>query len=232
MSKKVSKNNSLTIRIDDMLEYQPITENQKLAFESWDENDNLVLAGTAGTGKTFIALYMALEELLDPDSAYRRIIIIRSIVPTRDVGFLPGTAEEKKEMYVIPYKSICTELFGSPSAWSKLVNSKQVEFESTSFIRGATFNDAIIIVDEMQNLTFHELDSVITRVGRNSKIIFCGDYKQSDFKYQDEKEGLFRFIPILEQMKNFSIIQFGWDDIVRSGMVRDYIMTKEMLGID
>lgn len=232
MGKRVSKNNSMTVRLDDLLEYEPITVNQKLAFEAWEDDDNLVLAGTAGTGKTFIALYMALEEFLDPDSFYRRIVIIRSVVPTRDIGFLPGTAEEKKDMYNIPYKNICAELFGDAGAYNKLITARQIEFESTSFIRGSTFDDSIIIVDEMQNLTFHELDSVITRVGRNSKIIFCGDYKQSDFKYQDEKDGLFKFMAILEQMKNFSIVQFGWDDIVRSGMVRDYIMTKEMLGID
>jgi len=222
----------MTVRLDDLLEYEPITENQKQAFEAWEDDDNLVLAGTAGTGKTFIALYMALEELLDPDSFYRRIVIIRSVVPTRDIGFLPGTAEEKKDMYNIPYKNICAELFGDAGAYNKLITARQIDFESTSFIRGSTFDDSIIIVDEMQNLTFHELDSVITRVGRNSKIIFCGDYKQSDFKYQDEKDGLFKFMAILEQMKNFSIVQFGWDDIVRSGMVRDYIMTKEMLGVD
>lgn len=232
MGKRVSKNNSMTVRLDDLLEYEPITVNQKLAFEAWEDDDNLVLAGTAGTGKTFIALYMALEEFLDPDSFYRRIVIIRSVVPTRDIGFLPGTAEEKKDMYNIPYKNICAELFGDAGAYNKLITARQIEFESTSFIRGSTFDDSIIIVDEMQNLTFHELDSVITRVGRNSKIIFCGDYKQSDFKYQDEKDGLFKFMAILEQMKNFSIVQFGWDDIVRSGMVRDYIMTKEMLGVD
>ncbi len=230
---KHRKNNSLTVRIDDLLQYDPITENQKIAFEAWEDNDNLVLAGTAGTGKTFIALYMALEELLDPkESFFRRIVIIRSVVPTRDIGFLPGTVDEKKDMYNIPYKNICGELFGDVGAYNKLTTARQIDFESTSFIRGSTFDDSIIIVDEMQNLTFHELDTVITRVGRNSKIIFCGDYKQSDFKFQDEKDGLFKFIAILEQMKNFSVIQFGWDDIVRSGMVRDYIMTKEMLGYD
>jgi len=230
---KHRKNNSLTVRIDDLLQYDPITENQKIAFDAWEDNDNLVLAGTAGTGKTFIALYMALEELLDPkESFFRRIVIIRSVVPTRDIGFLPGTVDEKKDMYNIPYKNICAELFGDVGAYNKLTTARQIDFESTSFIRGSTFDDSIIIVDEMQNLTFHELDTVITRVGRNSKIIFCGDYKQSDFKFQDEKDGLFKFIAILEQMKNFSVIQFGWDDIVRSGMVRDYIMTKEMLGYD
>ena len=233
MSKKtVAKNNSLTVRMQEMIEYEPITANQKKAFDAWDDGDNLILAGSAGTGKTFIALYMALEELLDPDSFFRKVIIIRSIVPTRDIGFLPGTMEEKKEVYTIPYKNICSELFGDKTAWNKLITAKQIEFESTSFIRGSTFDDSIIIVDEMQNLTFHELDSVITRVGQNSKIIFCGDYKQSDFKFKDEKDGLFKFMTIIEHMKDFSTVQFNWDDIVRSGMVRDYIMTKEMLEIE
>lgn len=223
---------SLTVRIDDLLEYEPITINQKKAFDAWDDGDNLILAGSAGTGKTFIAMYMALETLLDPDNEYRKIIVIRSAVPTRDMGFIPGTAEEKKDMYTVPYKSICAELFNDKGAWGRLLNGKHVEFESTSYIRGTTFDDSIIIVDEMQNLNFHELDSVITRVGKNSKIIFCGDYRQTDFRFNDEKEGIFKFMKIIEQMKDFSTIQFGWDDIVRSGLVRDYIMTKEMLEID
>ena len=228
----MGKNNSLTVKLDDLMEYEPITLNQQLAFEAWDEGDNLVLAGSAGTGKTFIAMYMALEEMLDPDNYYRKVIIVRSAVPTRDMGFLPGTAEEKKQMYTLPYKNICSELFNDKASWGKMNTSQQIQFESTSFIRGATFDDAIIIVDEMQNLTFHELDSVITRVGRNSRIIFCGDYRQTDFRFEDEKEGIFKFLSIMEQMKDFSTVNFGWDDIVRSGMVRDYIMTKEMLEID
>jgi len=228
----MAKNNSLTVKLDDLMEYEPITLNQQTAFETWDEGDNLVLAGSAGTGKTFIAMYMALEEMLDPDNYYRRIIIIRSAVPTRDMGFLPGTAEEKKQMYTLPYRNICSELFNDKTSWGKMTTAGQIQFESTSFIRGATFDDSIIIVDEMQNLNFHELDSVITRVGRNSRIIFCGDYRQTDFRFEDEKEGIFKFMKIMEQMKDFSIVHFGWDDIVRSGMVRDYIMTKEMLEIE
>ena len=228
----MKKNNSMVVRLDDLMEYEPITANQKIAFDAWDEGDNLILAGSAGTGKTFISLYMALEELLDPDSVYRKLIIIRSVVPTREIGFLPGDEKAKKESYTIPYKNICEELFNDKAAWSKLTTARTVDFETTSFIRGATFDDAIIVVDEMQNLTFHELDSVITRVGRNSKIIFCGDYRQTDFRFDDEKEGIFKFMKIIEQMRNFSVIHFGWDDIVRSGLVRDYIMTKEMLEID
>lgn len=228
----MGKNNSLSVRFDDLEEFEPITINQQRAFDAWDDGSNLILAGSAGTGKTFIAMAMAMEELLNPDSYFRKILIIRSIVSTRDPGHLPGTKEEKESVFQLPYKNICAELFNDSSAWNKLVSSKQIEFESTSFIRGATFDDSIIIVDEMQNLNFHELDSVITRVGDNSKIIFCGDYRQTDFRFQDEKEGIFKFTKIIEQMRDFTIINFGWDDIVRSGMVRDYIMTKEMLGVD
>jgi len=225
------KNNSLTVRIDDLRTFEPITVNQEAAYGEWDDGNNLILAGSAGTGKTFIALYLALEEVLDPSKPQDKLVIIRSMVPTRDMGFLPGSMEEKQEAYSGPYRSIVAELFGDGGSYNKMISSKQLQFESTSFIRGSTFNNAVIVVDEMQNLNFHELDSVITRVGKNSRIIFSGDYYQTDFKYQDEKEGVFKFVNILEQMKGFSIINFTWEDIVRSGMVRDYILTKEMLGI-
>ena len=220
----------MTVRIDDLLQFDPLTKNQEIAYKAWDEGDNLVLTGSAGTGKTFQALYLALEDVLDKDTPYDKLVVIRSMVPTRDIGFLPGTLEEKKDAYTIPYKAICSELFGDNTSFNKMITAKQLFFESTSFIRGSTFDNAIIVVDEMQNLNFHELDSVITRVGKFSKIIFSGDYKQSDFKYQDEKDGIIKFLTIVEQLKNFTVVNFGWEDIVRSDFVRDYIMTKEMLG--
>ena len=232
MAKKTFKAPPINIHIDNMSEFRPITKNQELAVSAWDDNDHLVLAGTAGTGKTYIALCMALQALLKEDSQYDKIVIIRSVVPTRDQGFLPGSQKEKEEAYAIPYKQICAELFGDGQAYTKMMAAKQLFFESTSFIRGQTFNDAILVVDEMQNLNFHELDSVITRVGRNCRIIFSGDYKQSDFKRDDERSGILTFLRIIEHMNNFTIVNFGWEDIVRSGLVRDYIMTKEMLGID
>lgn len=228
--KRSSPNNSATVRIDDMLEVQPITKNQEDVFEAWDDGDNIVLAGSAGTGKTFLAMYMALEEVLEPDSVYDQVVVIRSMVPTREIGFLPGTLEEKQEAYTAPYRAIAHELFGDPASYNKAVTAKKIRFESTSFIRGVTIDNAVIVVDEMQNLNFHELDSVITRVGRNTRIIFCGDYRQSDFKWDDDKAGIMKFLSIVEQLKKFSTFTFGWEDIVRSDFVRDYIMTKEMLG--
>jgi predicted ribonuclease YlaK len=230
MKRQKSVNNSMSVRLDDLLQFDPLTQNQEIAYKAWDEGDNLVLTGTAGTGKTFMALYLALEDVLDKETEWDKLIIVRSMVPTREMGFLPGDKEAKEEAFTTPYKNICSELFGDTRSYGKMVTANQIQFESTSFIRGATFDNSIIVVDEMQNLNFHELDSVITRVGRHSKIIFCGDYKQSDFKYEDEKNGLLKFLQIVEQVKNFSIINFGWEDIVRSDFVRDYIMTKEMLG--
>ena len=229
MNKRVkSLNNSMTVKLEDLLQYDPLTTNQETAFVSWNDGDNLVLTGSAGTGKTFIALYLALEEVLEAQF-YEKLVIVRSMVPTRDMGFLPGTKEEKEEAFTSPYKNICHELFGDKSSYNKMLNSGQISFDSTSFIRGTTYDNSVIVVDEMQNLNFHELDSVITRVGKNSKIIFCGDYKQSDFKFDDEKNGIMKFLQIVEQLRNFTIVNFGWEDIVRSDFVRDYIMTKERL---
>jgi predicted ribonuclease YlaK len=230
MQRKKSINNSMYVKIEDLLQFDPLTANQEKTYKAWDDNDNLVLVGSAGTGKTFTALYLALEDVLDNDTPWEQVVIIRSMVPTRDMGFLPGTKQEKEDAFTAPYKSICNELLGDKSSYNKMITAKQIQFESTSFIRGVTYDNSIIVVDEMQNLNFHELDSVITRVGRNSKIIFCGDYRQSDFKHTEEKNGIINFIQIVEQLKNFTIINFGWEDIVRSDFVRDYIMTKEMLG--
>ncbi len=229
MKNNKSKNNSLLLRADDLLHYEPMTINQEKAFQAWKDGDNLVLTGSAGTGKTFVAMYLAMKAILCDDGGQDRIVIIRSVVPTREIGFLPGTLDEKEAVYTAPYRAISDELFGDKGAYGKLSNYKQIEFCSTSHIRGLTIDNAVVIIDEMQNLTFHELDSVITRIGKNCRVIFSGDYLQTDFKYEDEKSGLFNFMAIIERLNDFSIINYTWEDIVRSDFVRDYIMTKEML---
>lgn len=228
---KQKENVSMNIRIDDLVTIEPITERQKNAFAAWRDGDNMALVGTAGTGKTFLALYLALEEVMDKSTPYDCVRIIRSVVPTRDVGYLPGTIEEKLNAYTGPYRAITSELFKDEKAYDKLLHNKYVAFESTSYIRGLTYDNTIVIVDEMQNLNFHELDSVITRIGHCSKIIFCGDYYQSDFKSENDKKGINTFLNIIEQLKHFTIVDFNWEDIVRSGLVRDYIMTKEWMEI-
>ena len=220
------------LRLEDLVEIEPLTENQKKVFSEYDQDQSLVLAGSAGTGKTFMALSLALEDVLDRTTPYEKVVIVRSIVPTRDIGFLPGNEEEKKDAYTGPYKSAVAELFNDPEAWLKLTNTNIIEFISTSFIRGTTLRNAIVIVDEMQNLNFHELDSIITRIGHNCRFIMCGDYYQSDFDKEKDKNGILKFLEIIESLNRFSIIEFGWEDIVRSDFVRDYIMTKEMLERD
>ena len=186
-------------------------------------------SASAGSGKTFLSLYLALETVLDKNTVYDKVVIVRSVVPTRDIGFLPGTQEEKEMAYVLPYISIAHELFNDKMAYEKLVTQGNLEFITTSYIRGITLRNAIVVVDEMQNLNFHELDSVITRIGDNCRVIFAGDYYQSDFEKKNDKEGILKFLNILDNMKKFDHIEFTWQDIVRSDLVREYIVTKEML---
>jgi phosphate starvation-inducible PhoH-like protein len=210
---------------------EPLTENQKLSFESYYQGKNLMLHGIAGTGKSFISIYLGLQEILSENSRYKKLVIVRSVVPTRDMGFLPGNSKEKAKVYEAPYYAICSELFNRGDAYDYLKNKNVVEFISTSFIRGITLNDCIIIVDEIANLTLHELDSVITRVGRNCRVIFSGDFRQSDFSKEQDKNGLIDFMRIIERMKSFTFIDFDENDIVRSSMVKDYIIQKNRLKI-
>ena len=203
-------------------EIEPLTQNQVAAFES---EKQLVLHGVAGTGKTFISCYLAFDDMIK--SAHSKLIIIRSAVPTRDIGFLPGNEKEKSAIYEEPYKDICVELFQRGDAYEILKTKGLVNFMTTSFIRGVTLRDAVIIVDECQNMSFHELDSIITRVGEECRIIFCGDFRQSDLN----KNGLKDFIRVIKAMDQFDLIDFEIKDIVRSGFVKDYITAKTDLGL-
>lgn len=219
------------LRLEDMHEIKPMTKSQEDVFNAYEKDYALILNGSAGTGKTFIAMNLALEDVLDKNTPYQKVIVVRSIVPTRDIGFLPGDEEEKKLVYELPYRAIAADIFGKADAWDMLKNEHQIEFISTSFIRGLTIDNAIVVVDEMQNLTAHEIDSVVTRLGRDCKLIMCGDYYQSDFTKESDKNGILKFFEIAENLKKFKIVEFTWKDIVRSDFVRDYIMTKEMLKI-
>lgn len=210
---------------------EPLTENQKLSFDSYNQGKNLMLHGIAGTGKSFISLYLALNQVLNDNSQFKKIVIVRSVVPTRDMGFLPGNNREKAKVYEAPYYAICTELFGRSDAYEYMKNKNIIDFISTSFIRGITLNDSIVIVDEIANLTGHELDSIITRIGKNCKIIFCGDFRQSDFTKDQEKNGLMDFMRIIKRMKFFEFIDFQKEDIVRSSLVKNYIIEKDKLNL-
>ena len=206
----------------ELQEIEPLTKNQLKAFES---QQHMVLHGVAGTGKTFIACYFAFDDMTKGE--YEKLVLIRSAVPTRDIGFLPGTEKEKASVYEEPYKDICIELFQRGDAYQILKTKGLVHFMTTSFIRGVTLRNATIIIDECQNMSFHELDSIITRVGEGCRIIFCGDFRQADL----QKNGLRDFIRILKATEQFDIFDFEIDDIVRSKFVKDYIIAKEQLGL-
>jgi predicted ribonuclease YlaK len=230
ISKRNKKEKQNILRLDHLEVIQPKTHNQQITFDEYHKDQNLVLHGIAGTGKTHISLYLALQEVLDKASIYDDIFIVRSVVPTRDMGFLPGNESEKVAIYEAPYRSTCRELFsGIKEAYDMLKQQGTVKFISTSFVRGITLNNSIVIVDEIQNLTFHELDSIITRIGQDSKIIFCGDYTQSDLLKESDKRGILHFMDILKQMPEFSCIEFLPSDIVRSDFIKSYILTKNRM---
>lgn len=219
--------NSLKIKIDDLKTFQPLTDNQKKFFDAYKRGDYFIaLHGVAGTGKTFIAMYKSLEEVLDKSNPFKKIIVVRSAVQSREIGHLPGDVSEKMEIYQQPYRQICETLFGRKDAWDRLEEQNYVEFISTSFIRGMSFDDAIIIVDEMQNMNFEEIDTVMTRVGYRSKIIWCGDYRQTDLRKSNDKSGILKFFDIAYHMNAFTRVEFDADDIVRSSLVKDYIIAK------
>ena len=235
MSKKQMKRKK-PIDSSYMTEVKPLTDNQKIAFAQYGEGKNLLLHGAAGTGKTFITLYLALKEVLDENTPYDKIYIVRSLVPTREIGFLPGDHEDKSALYQIPYKNMVRFMFSMPDdnsfemLYDNLRAQETISFWSTSFIRGVTLDNAIVIVDEFSNLNFHELDSMITRIGENSKVMFCGDITQTDLTRENEKSGISDFIKILQEMKEFSCIEFDINDIVRSGLVKSYLLSKYNLG--
>ena len=208
---------------------QPLTCNQTKTFEAFSKDKNLLLHGSAGTGKSFISLYLSLLEVMEGHGDQNKIVILRSVVPTRDMGFLPGSAKDKAKVYEAPYYSICNELFGRGDAYEILKTKNIVEFQTTSFIRGTTFSDCIVVVDEMQNMTYQELDSVITRIGENCRVIFSGDFKQTDLLKDAERNGLLNFMRILKHMNMFDCIEFTKEDIVRSKLVKSYIIAKEEL---
>ena len=215
-----------------LVDIEPLTDNQRKLFDSYKEEKHLVAYGCAGTGKTFITLYNALRDVLDERSPYERIYLVRSLVATREIGFLPGTHDDKADIYQIPYKNMVKYMFQMPSdadfemLYGNLKSQETIKFWSTSFLRGTTLDNAIIIVDEFQNLNFHELDSIITRVGENTKIMFCGDATQSDLQKTNERNGIVDFMSVLRKMPSFDIIEFGVEDIVRSGLVKEYIIAK------
>lgn len=225
MSKKrdllYNKSKKLNMNIIDC---KPLNKKQELVFNKFDDHQNLILHGYAGTGKTYIALFLALEAISEGD--YKKLIIVRSAVPSRDMGFMPGSKEEKSSLFEEPYENIVNNLYQRGDAYSILKRNEIVDFKTTSYMRGVTYDDSIIIVDEIQNLRFEELDTIMTRPGENTMVIFCGDYRQTDLTKADEKKGLNKFLDIIKKMGEFSFINFEKEDIVRSDLVKKYIIAK------
>ena len=225
------------ITFNQLTNIKPVTDSQKVVFDSWKQGQNQFLYGCAGTGKTFISLYLALSEVLKNETPYDKVIMVRALIPTREIGFLPGDEEDKSALYQVPYSNMMQFMFEQPNeqAFSMLYDRIKQQgsfyFLSTSFLRGLTFDNSIIIVDECQNLNFHELDTIVTRVGQDSKIIFCGDFGQSDLSKLNERNGLMDFLQILHEMEEFNCIEFNIGDIVRSGFVRNYLIQKTKLGM-
>ena len=220
-----------------LVDIKPLSDNQQRLFDSYNNDKHLVAYGCAGTGKTFITLYNALKDVLDENTPYENVYIVRSLIATREIGFLPGDHEDKSSLYQIPYKSMVKYMFQMTSdvdfemLYGNLKAQESIGFWSTSFIRGTTLDRAIVIVDEFQNLNFHELDSIITRIGTDSKIMFCGDATQTDLIKQNERNGIHDFMNILRIMPSVDIIEFGVEDIVRSGLCKEYLLSKIELNL-
>ena len=221
------------IRLSDMVDIKPIGDNQKEVFTAYKKGVNQFIFGAAGTGKTFVLLYNALKEVLDPASKPSRIIIVRAFTPTRE----NASDNTNIEQFETNYKNMVQYMFKQPNddafrmLFDRLKTQGAIQFASTSFLRGLTFDNAIVIVDECQNMNFHELDTVITRIGADTKINFAGDFFQSDLIDTNERNGLHDFMRILENMKTFTITEFTIGDIVRSGLVREYLIEKTKLGL-
>tara|TARA_B100000287_G_scaffold241250_1_gene226741 strand:+ start:372 stop:1124 length:753 start_codon:yes stop_codon:yes gene_type:complete len=220
------------VNADYLVNIEPITDNQKILFDSYNAGKHIIAYGAAGTGKTFVTLYNALKDVLNENTPYERIYIVRSLVATREIGFLPGDHEDKSDIYQVPYKHMVKYMFQMSSdadfdmLYGNLRAQDTIKFWSTSFLRGTTLDNAIVIVDEFQNLNFHELDSIITRIGEDSKIYFCGDATQTDLQKTNERNGIVDFMKIIRSMPSFDLIEFGIDDIVRSGLVKEYLIAK------
>lgn len=211
---------------------KPLTTNQEEMFHSYFNDNQVVAYGSAGTGKTFLGLYLAITDVISKREQRERVIIVRSAVPTRDQGFLPGTLEEKQMHYENPYRDIMCELFGRASTYDDMKEVGLIEFMTTSFVRGLTWDNCVVVIDEGQNMTWHEINSIMTRIGKNTRIVFTGDLIQTDLnRRSNDKTGMADFVKVAEKMSSFELVHFTTHDIVRGHFVKEWIETCEDIGI-
>lgn len=216
----------------DLKNVRPLTPAQTDMFHDFFAGNNIVAYGSAGTGKSYVALYLAISEYLKQDSCIEQILVVRSAVPTREIGFLPGTLEEKAAIYELPYKDIFADLMGRGSTYDDMKEAGIVKFCTTSFIRGLTWDNTIVVVDEAQSMTFHELNSLMTRLGDGSRIILCGDHAQTDLVGgRGGVSGFEDFVKVANAMDMFSTVKFHTFDIVRSEFVKSWLIKCEQMGM-
>lgn len=212
----------------DMKAIKPLTRNQELVFDLYADGYNLILNGFAGCGKTMVAIYLALNEILDPESPYEKLMIVRSCSPTKNTGFLKGSLEEKEAVYEIPYSPIFDKIFKKKNQYKFMKEAGIVEFESTSYMRGVTLDNTIVVFDEVSSATYHEISTIITRLGNNSKVVLCGDSLQNDLIYERNlQSGYEKFIKISNMMPDFRSVNFTVDDCVRSDFVKSFLIAEQ-----
>lgn len=219
--------------LHDLKNIKPISSAQRMLFESYLAHDNHVVAnGFPGTGKTYLSFWLGLNSVLSPDEPQDRIIVVRSAVPARDIGFLPGDAKEKMAPFEVAYKDIVHDLIGKSTSYEDMCEAGKIEFMPTSFLRGLTWDNAVVILDEIQNLTWQEIHTVMTRIGKNTRVLVCGDVSQNDLQNKrNEETGIGNFLTVAERMNTFDIVNFTKHDVVRSGFVKDWILAKEDLAL-
>lgn len=210
---------------DNFSEFKPFTTNQQNASDGFKSGKNLCLTGYAGTGKTYIALHHAINDYIS--GKIDHISIYRSAVQTVDIGFLPGTEAEKMGPFETPYIQIVNKILGRADAYQILKTKGIISFDSTSFLRGITLDRCCVVVDEAQNLDRHEVGTIMTRLGKDTRVILCGDIRQSDVDFQDSGLGFLR--AVLRRMGEtyFSMVDMQKEDIVRSGLVKAWIIAAE-----
>ena len=205
----------------------PKNDRQSQYLQALQESDQVIVFGPSGTGKTYLVSTYAAN--LYHLKTVNKIVITRPHVAVgKDIGYLPGTLEEKAAPWALPVLDVLEKQLGKGVVETAL-KAGNIEVAPLALMRGRSFEDSFIICDESQNITFHELKMLLTRVGENSKLVLNGDVMQSDLK---EADGLSKVVHIVKKyMLPVPIIEFGVEDIVRSDMTKLWVETFVKEGV-